>query len=74
MQVMVGHPNAHSRVFLSEQLSARNHIAVFATNPFAEGELQRTKQQRGHGEPNDDAPIALAMLEDEVDGLSDGEK
>ena len=42
---MVSHPNAHGRVFLSEQLPARDGVAVFAPNPFAQTELEDAKQQ-----------------------------
>ena len=74
MQVMVGHPNAHGGVFLAEKLASRDGIAVFVPNPLAKGELHRAKQQRSHGKPENDAPVALAVQEDEVDGLPDGEK
>ena len=71
---MVGHPYAHSGVFLSEQLAACDDVAVFAANPFAEGELNRAKQQRNHAKPQDDIPVSLAVQKDEVDGLPDGEQ
>ncbi len=66
---MVGHPNAHSGVFLSEKLSARNGVAILVPNPFAQPELDDTKQQGRNAEPNDVVPVALAIEEDEVYGL-----
>ena len=39
---MVGHPDAHGRVLLPEQLSSGNGVAVFVTNPFAQSELDDT--------------------------------
>ena len=48
---MVGHPNAHRRVFLSEELSPRNGIAIFASNPFAQTELDDAEQQGRDAKP-----------------------
>ena len=40
---MVGHPDAHSGIFLSEELSARYGVAIFVANPFAQAELDDAK-------------------------------
>ena len=71
---MVGHPDAHGTVFLSKQLSARDGIAVFVPDPFAQPELDDAEQQGRDTEPEDAAPVALAVEEDEMDGLAQGQK
>ena len=43
VKVMVGHPDAHSGIFLSEELSARYGVAIFVANPFAQAELDDAK-------------------------------
>ena len=67
---MVGHPDAHSRVFLSKKLSASDGVAVFVAYPFAQSELDDAEQQCRNAEPTDAAPVALAVKENEVDGLA----
>ena len=71
---MVGHPNAHSGVFLTKKLSACNGVAVFLPNPFTQTELDDAEQQGRDAEPKNAVPIALTIEEDEMDGLSQREK
>ena len=70
MQIMVGHPDAHGAVFLSEELPAGDGVAVFVPNPFAQAELDDTEEQGRNTEPKNTIPIALAVEEDEMDGLA----
>jgi hypothetical protein len=70
MQVMVGHPDAHGRVFLSEKLTSGNDVPIFTPNPFAQSKLDDAKQQGRNTKPNDAVPIAFAIDEDEMDGLA----
>ena len=74
MQIMVGHPNAHGRVFLSQQLPARDGVAVFVSDPFAQSELDDAKQQGRNAKPKDAVPVAFAVEEDKMDGLTQGEE
>ena len=67
---MIGHPDAHGRILLSEELSASDSVAVFVTDPFAQSELNDAKQQRRNAEPDDAMPVALTVEEDEVYGLA----
>ena len=67
---MVGHPNAHGRVLLSEELSAGNGVAVLVTDPFAQSELYDAEQQSGDAEPDDAVPVALTIEENEVYSLT----
>ena len=71
---MVGHPNAHGGVFLSEKLSACDGVAIFVPNPFSQSELEDAKQQGRDAKPKNAVPVALAIEEDEMDGLSQREK
>ena len=70
MEVMVGHPDSHGRILLSEELPASDGVAVFVPNPFAQSELNDAKQQRRNAEPEDAVPVALTVEEDEVYGLA----
>ena len=74
MQIMVGHPDAHRRVFLSHQLAACDGVAIFVPNPFAQPKLDDAEQQCRNTEPTDAAPVALAVKENEVDGLAQSEE
>ena len=74
MEVMVGHPDAHGRILLSEELPASDGVAVFVPDPFAQSELYDAKQQGRHPKPNDAVPIATAIDEDEMDGLAQGQE
>ena len=67
---MVGHPDAHGRILLSEELSASDGVAVFVTNPFAQSELDDTKYQGGNTEPKDVVPVSLSVDKDEMYGLT----
>ncbi len=71
---MVGHPNTHGGVFLSHELSASDGVAVFVPNPFAQTELDDAEQQGRNAEPKDAVPVAFAVEEDEMDGLTQGEE
>ena len=71
---MVCHPDAHGGVFLSEKLSACNGVAIFVPNPFSQPELDDAEQQGRDAEPDDASPIALAVEEDEVYGLAQGQE
>ena len=71
---MVGHPDAHGRILLSEELPASDGVAVFVPNPFAQSELYDTEQQGGDAEPDDAMPVAFTVEEDEVYGLAQGQE
>ncbi len=70
----VGHPDAEGRVFLSQQLAAADAVAVTASDEASGAELNDAEKQRESAEPGDVVPVAFAMDEDEVDGLSEGEQ
>lgn len=69
----VGHPDAHGAVFLAEELSAGDGVAVAVSEPTAEGELDDAEEEGEAGEPDDGGEVALSVDEDEVDGLAEGE-
>ena len=71
---MVGHPDAHGGVFLSQQLPAGNGVTVFVPNPFAQSKLDDAEQQGRNAQPDDAVPVAFAIEEDEMYGLAQGEK
>ena len=71
---MVGHPDAHRGVFLSKELSACNGVAILVPNPFTQPELDDAEQQGRDAEPDDTGPIALAVEEDEMYGLSQSQE
>ena len=70
MKEMIGHPDAHGRVLLSEELPACDGVAVFVPNPFAQSELYDAEQQSGDAEPDDAVPVALTIEENEVYSLT----
>ena len=74
MQIVVGHPDAHGGVLLSQQLPTGNGVAVFMSNPFTQSKLDDAKQQGRNAQPNDAAPVAFAIEEDKMYGLTQGEK
>ena len=71
---MVGHPDAHGWVFLPKQLSACYGVAILVPDPLAQSKLDDAEQQGRKAKPQNAVPVALAMQEDEVDGLSQGEE
>ena len=71
---MVGHPDTHGRVLLSEELSTSDGVAVFVPNPFAQSELYDAEQQGGDAKPDDAVPVALAVEEDEMYGLAQSQE
>lgn len=74
VEVGVGHPDAHSGIFLSEQLSAGHAVAVLLAQPLAETEMQSTGQHGGNTKEQDVKAVAFAVDENEVYGLSKGEQ
>ena len=73
-EIGVGNPDAHGRVFLSEQLAARNRIAVFSAEPFAEAILQGAVTHRSKGQADNRSPIAFTVQENEINGLTQGDE
>ena len=74
MQIVVSHPNAHGGIFLSHELPTSNGVTIFSPYPFAQPELDDAEQQGRNANPKDAVPVALAVEEDEMDGLSQGQE
>ena len=70
MQVVVGHPDAHGGVFLPHEVPASDGVAVLVPNPLAQTELDDAEQQGRNAQPKDAAPVAFAVEEDEMYGLT----
>ena len=51
MQIIVGHPNAHISVFLTEKLSTCYGIAITTTDPFTQAKLHNAEEQSGYAKP-----------------------
>ena len=74
LQVGVGHPDAHGRVLLSEELSARHGVAVAVSEPLAEAELYGAHHCREDGSVEDNMLVSTTLQEDVVDGVAQSDE
>ena len=68
-EIGVGDPNADRGVFLSQQLTTCNTVAVFSAQPLAKAELDGAEHQRGYCQNDDGTHVAFAIQEDKIYGL-----
>ena len=74
LQVGVGHPDAHGRVFLSEELAARHGVTVTVPEPLAEAELYGAHHRRENCSVKDNILVSTTLQENVVDGVSQGDE